>query len=245
MLFGKKKRIVEEPTYNKKTSPADIYLANVSNYLEYLGEKLGVENPNQNKEFYETWGSEYYNAAMYFVKYLENNYTNEMFENNSDVQLDVEDMIKGMTDEAKLFFGSPKYPDLVYIDEGKYATHFHLIENKVSDAEWVEVLPGLSRVLANEKINRLFCNLTIPEVRALLAQMNILPKNNELDQVIEDVKKRERINRSFLETILSLILIQREKYTLERARIFAEAFGINFEIEPLSFEHKGQTLKKI
>lgn len=245
MFFEKKQKATENKINRRNTSPTDIYLANITQYIQYLGDKLGIENPNENRDFFDTWGAEYYNAAMYFVKYLENNYTEETFSNNPDVQLDVEDMIKGMPDEAKLLFGSPKYPDLIYIDEGRYSTHFHLKDNKVSDAEWVEVLPGLSRVLANEKINKLFCNLTISEVRALLQQMNILPKNNELDKIIEDVKKRELINRNFLETILALIIIQREKYTLERARLFAEAFGIKFELDPLTIEHDGQILRKV
>ena len=59
---------------------------------------------------------------------------------------------------------------LIYLNESLYSTHFHINDNKIVESEGVQVLPGLSDLLANEKINKLFNGLTPIEARELLKQ---------------------------------------------------------------------------
>ena len=95
-----------------------------------------------------------------------------------------------------------------------------------------ELLPGLSRILANSKINKLFNGLTPIDARELLKQMDIYPKNTELDEVISNYNERLMINQLFLKSIICLLLIRRSTYGINRARLFADSLGISFDFWP-------------
>ncbi len=237
MIFGRSKKKKNEevlPINVEKTelSIGDRYLDCANRYIAYQGKLRCVDNPLDDKEFYQKWAGCFYNAAMHFVNYLETTYPDASFENDNVINLDLEDMLENADDTTKGLFFKPKFRELIYINDCKYFTHFHTDGNVVFEAEGVEALPGLSRVLANNKINKLFEGLTPIEVRELLKQMNIYPKDTELDKVIDDYYERLTINQSFLKAVIYLLLIRRSSYGVKRARLFADSLGIYFDFKP-------------
>lgn len=246
MLFGKrkeKKQQGENKTVKQHYSISDIYLECANTYINYYGKLKGIENPVDNKEFYQEMAGPFYNSAMHFVNYLENSYTDEILNQDQVINLDLNKMLEGADDTTLGLFNKPTFPSLIYINDGQYSTHFHTDGNVIFEAEGIEVLPGLSYALANQKINKLFNGLTPIEVRELLKQMNIYPKDTELDKVIDDYKERLKIHESFLISIICLLLIRRNGYGIKRARLFADSLGISFDFEP--FEKKDEyTLKR-
>ena len=54
------------------------YLDCASYYINYQGKLRNVEDPLNNKEFYQEWAAPFYKGAMYFVNYVENTYTDEV-----------------------------------------------------------------------------------------------------------------------------------------------------------------------
>lgn len=245
MLFGRrkeKKKQDENKIVKKHYSISDMYLECASTYINYHGKLRGIENPVDNKEFYQEMAGPFYNSAMHFVNYLENTYTDEILSQEQAINLDLNKMLEGANDTTLDLFNKPVFPSLIYINDSQYSTHFHTDGNVVYEAEGIEVLPGLSYALANQKINKLFNGLTPIEVRELLKQMNIYPKNTELDKVIDSYKERLRVQESFLRSIICLLLIRRSTYGVKRARLFADSLGILFDFEP--FEKKEEyTLK--
>lgn len=245
MLFGKRNRKKEkqENVDKKNTSIGEMYLEYANYYIAYQGKLRGIDNPLDDKEFYQEWATPFYNSAMYFVNYLENKYPDQVLTNDEVINLDLADMIENADDDAKALFSKPKFPNLIYLNDSQYSTHFHTDGETVYEAEGVQVLPGLSRLLANEKINKLFNGLNPIEVRELLKQMDIYPKDTELDQVINSYRELETINIGFLKSIICLLLIRRSDFGIKRARLFADSLGIYFDFEP--FEKKDEhSLKK-
>lgn len=243
MLFGRNRKQKEKENNSKKpTSVAEMYLEYADYYINYQGKLRGIENPLEDKDFYQECAAPFYNSAMYFVNYLENTYTDEILSGEQVIDLDLDKMLEGADDTTLGLFSNPQFPSLIYIKDSQYSTHFHTNGETVCEAEGVEVLPGLSYALANQKINKLFSGLTPIEVRELLKQMNIYPKNTELDTVIDSYRERQKIQQGFLRSIICLLLIRRSNYGVKRARLFADSLGISFDFEP--FEKKEeQTLK--
>lgn len=233
-LFGKsKKSKKEEDVKEKVVSASDIYIRNVEEYIIYYGKMMMVKNPLDDKEFYEKYAVFYYRAAMEIVEFINENYPDSKFVGDEVIDFDYEGLLEKMRDETKSLFFKPNFPELIYIDAGRYSTHFHVQEDKVCEAEFVQVLPGLSRSLANEKINKLFTGLGVVELRDLLVQMNILPKDSELEETIEKHRELSRLNDKFLESVIALLLVvDRGRCTLKRARLFADSLGINFNFKP-------------
>lgn len=239
MLFNrnKKKKIVEEnPVVKKHISVGDMYLECAAYYINYQGKLKGVENPVDNKEFYAEVAGPFYTSAMHFVNYLENTYTDETLTNDEVINLDLEKMIEGANEVTLSLFNSPKYPGLVYLNDKMYTTHFHTDGDTIYEAEGIQTLPGLSSLLANEKINKAFYGLTLVEARELLKQMDIYPQNTELDSVIENYRERKNIQYSFYKSIICLLLLRRSNYGIKRARLFADSLGVTFDFTPFEKE---------
>ncbi len=244
-LFGKgEKKKKEDVIQVKPLEASDIYMRNINEYVEYYGKLMDVKNPLDDMEFYERIAVPYYNAAMNIVNFVNDNYSDEMISSGEVVDFDINGLINQMTDDTKRLFFKPNFPSLIYIDEGRYFTHFHVQDDKVYEAEGVEVLPGLSRTLANEKINRLFEGLSPVEVRDLLQQMSILPRNTELEKVIKNYNELVYLNKRFLESVICLlIVVQRNKYSMSKARFLADSLGIYFDFSIL--EQKDVSEKKL
>lgn len=244
-LFGKgEKKKKEDVIQVKPLEASDIYMRNINEYVEYYGKLMDVKNPLDDMEFYERIAVPYYNAAMNIVNFVNDNYSDEMISSGEVVDFDINGLINQMTDDTKRLFFKPNFPSLIYIDEGRYFTHFHVQDDKVYEAEGVEVLPGLSRTLANEKINRLFEGLSPVEVRDLLQQMSILPRNTELEKVIKNYNELFYLNKRFLESVICLlIVVQRNKYSMSKARFLADSLGIYFDFSIL--EQKDVSEKKL
>lgn len=245
MLFGKskKKHEKQENINRNNQSIGELYLEYANYYIAYQGKIRGIDNPLDDKEFYQEWAAPFYNSAMYFVEYLENKYPDQVLEADDVIQLNLADMLENADDTTRNLFNKPKFPNLIYLNDSLYSTHFHTDGDTIYEAEGIQVLPRLGMALANEKINKLFNGLTPIEARELLIQMNIYPKNTELDQVINNYSEREVINRSFLKSIICLLLIRRSSYGIKRARLFADSLGILFNFEP--FEKQDIHNKKL
>lgn len=243
MLFGKsrKKQENNNKIEQKPLSIGQMYLECAGHYISYQGKLRGIENPLQDNDFYQEWAGPFYNSAMHFVNYLENTYTDEMLSNEEVIDLDLNKMLENATDTTVELFSEPKYPGLVYLNDSLYSTHFHIDGDTIYEAEGIQVLPGLSNVLANEKINKLFVGLTPTEAKELLKQMGIYPKDTELDLVIEDYKERKNIQLNFLKSVICLLLIRRSNYGITRARLFADSLNIPFNFAP--FEMKQEQIK--
>lgn len=248
-LFGKKKKEkdnTERDIIEKETmvNPSDIYIKNVNEYVSYYGKLLNVDKPLEDFEFYKKYAVPYYNSAMNIVNFVGDKYPDEVLDNDDVIEFDYEGLVNQMNSETKSLFFKPNFPDLIYINESKYYTHFHVQNNIVTDAEGVEVLPGLSYSLANQKINRLFEGLSVIELRDLLFQMGILPKDSELQRVIDINKELTYYNKKFLESVVALFLVvHRTKYAVKRARFFADSLGIDFDFS--HFEKKEENQKKL
>lgn len=246
-LFGignkkKKKDIVV--TEERVIYPSDIYIKNINEYVEYYGKEAGVENPLDNKEFYKKLAVPYYNTAMKIINFINDRYPDEMFDNDEVVEFDYKGLMEHLNDNEKSLLLEPSYPNLVYINDAKYYTHFHIENGIVVESEGIESLPGLSRPLANEKINKLFCGLDLIDVRNLLSQMNILPKDNELDNVIRKHNEVAYLHKKFIESALCLLLVlKKNKHTISKARFLADSFGVNFDFS--IFEPKEVVQKKL
>ena len=156
------------------------------------------------KEFYEEMAGPFYNSAMHFVNYLENTYTDDILNNDEVIDLDLNKMLERANDTTLELFSPPTFPELIYIN-GSYSTHFHTDGKVIYDTENIQVLPGLSGLLANEKINKIFNGLTPIEARELLKQMSIYPKDKdqELDQVINGYRERQNVQHAFYKSIIT------------------------------------------
>lgn len=244
-LFGKKEKnknndcSIQKPLY-----PSDIYIRNVNEYVTYYGNLLGVEKPLENSEFYKKYAVPYYNSAMNIVNFVSDKYPDDVLASDDAIDFDYDGLVSQMDDETKSLFFKPNFPELIYINESKYYTHFHIQDNIVADAEGVEVLPGLSYTLANQKINRLFEGLNVCELRDLLFQMGILPKESELQRVVDINRELSYHNKKFLESVIALFLVvHKTQYAVKRARLFADSLGIDFDFSP--FEKKEDNHKKL
>lgn len=230
MIFGRKNKNKNngEKPLKRPLTIGEIYLECASYYINYHGKIRGIENPVDNKEFYEEMAGPFYNSAMHFVNYLEKTYTDDVLNNGEVIDLDLSKMLEGASDTALGLFNSPTFPELIYINK-QFSTHFHTDGKTIIDAEGIEVLPGLSSLLANAKINKLFNGLTPIEARELLKQMNIYPNGIELNEVINNYRERQNIQYAFYKSIICLLLIRRSNNGIKRARLFADSLDVSFD----------------
>ena len=98
----------------------------------YQGKLRNVDNPLDNTGFYQEWAGKFYNSAMYFIEYLENEYPDEVLKSETEIDLDINKMIEKMDSTTYDLFSKPAYPGLIFIDESMYFTHFHT-DGKVID----------------------------------------------------------------------------------------------------------------
>ena len=242
MIFRKKKKkvILEE---RKPLSLGELYLSYASRYVSYQGKMNNVSNPLDNSDFYKQYAAPFYNSAMYFANYIDNIYTEDVLESNNIPEINISCMLQNASEENRKFFCSPKYPEIMHIKASDYTSHFHIKENIIEEAEDIHLLPGLSDLLANERINQLFVGLTPIEALALLEQMNICPKNSTLEQYINKYKEMKYVNEGFLMSIVCLLLIRRTKHSVTRARLFADSLGIDFDFSQFELNN-AMTLKR-
>ena len=74
--------------------------------------------------------------------------------------------------------------------------------------------------------------------------MGILPKDSELQRVIDINNELSYFNKKFLESVVALFLVvHRTQYAVKRARLFADSLGIDFDFTP--FEKKEDNHKKL
>lgn len=245
MLFGRnknKKKRVETSNVKKPVSVSSIYLECVAYYINYHGKLRGIENPVDNIEFYEEMAGPFYNSAMHFVNFLEGTYNDESLCGDEVFEIDINKMLENADNKTLELFSNPKYPELIYLNDGLYSTHFHTDGQKIYETENIQVLPGLSSCLANDKINKLFNGLNPVEARELLKQMRIYPNDTELDLVIDDYMERKNIQYSFYKSIICLLLIRRSNYGIKRARLFADSLDVPFDFTP--FERDLEQIQK-
>lgn len=230
MFFRSKSK--QSKIEKKQFSIANLYLDIVSEYIDYKGSLEGIKDASKNQEYFEKEGSIYYKAACYFSNYMREKFPDSLLDSDEVLEIDIEDMKMGMDEHAAQFFYPPTYPSIIYIDDTRFSTHFHISDEVVVGAENVEVLPGISRVIANEKINKLFEGLTVSELKALLSQMHVLPKGSQLEDTIVNHNVLQIIHGNFFKCVIYLILIDRSRNAVKRARLFADSMGVDFDFAP-------------
>ncbi len=247
-MFGKFKKN-EQKEEKKELSPIDVierkYLNNLNEYVRFnekYFKKYGIES---NEERENNLMTEYNNAVSEIVNYLITKFPESSLNSNCPVEIEVTDMYENLSDFTFEMLRIPTYPGIIDVLRGTYSAHFHTEGNKITEAEEVQVLPGLLPSLRNQKINNLFTGLTIKEARDLLKQMRLLPITNDLDKIITAYDERTNIYHGFLKSIIySLLSKATTPADIKRARLFAASFDINFDFEPFdNLVTPEQTLK--
>lgn len=238
-LFSRaRKKEVDSSLKEKKLSITEIYLRNINEHVAYYRKIMNVKNPLDDKSFYEKIASVYYKAAMNIVNFVIDRYPDDIIDSNENITLDYNTLLGQMNDESKELFIEPNYPEVIYINKGKYPTCIYIHDNKVNKAYGIEFLPKLSKALVNEKINKIFEGMTPIEVRDLLLQMGILPKNNDLEKTINQYHTKIKLHRRFLESVICLlIVVDRNRKSNKKAKFLANSFGIPFEFETNEYEY--------
>ena len=221
----------------KELTPFDIitknYLDNLSEYIRF-NEKYFKSYDLEGSEDREQQLTNEYNAAINeLVNYLYSKFPDSIFNSNCPVEINIPDMCENISNFTFNMLKIPKYPAIIDIDRDEYSTHFHTVGDKVVEAENVQVLPGILPSLRNSKINKIFEGRTIKETRDLLKQMRILPITNDLDKVIVAYDERNRIYKGFLRSVIySLLSKARTPQDIQRARLFADSFELDFDFKP-------------
>ncbi len=209
------------------------YSDNLNQYVEFNVKHYEEFNINTNEEQKALLIDEYNNAVSEIVNYLFRKFPNNIFDSNLSTEIIITDMYENLPSIAFNMLRIPTYPDIIDVLRGTYPTHFHTKGDKINEAEYVQVLPGLLPSLRSEKINKIFKGLTIRETRDLLKQMHILPIENELDKVIKDYDDRNNIYKNFLKSVIySLLSKDYTEAGIKRARLFAASFDVDFNFEP-------------
>lgn len=220
----------------KKMTPLDLaeekYLQNMKEYVIYnesFYRRLHL--PDEGRQ--EKLMAEYNNAVSEIVNYLLAKFPESSLNGNNSVEIELIDMNENLSNSTFNMLRVPSYPDIIDIKRGSYPTHFHVKGQFIEEAEEVECLKGLNYLLRNGKINKIFKGLTVKEARSLLDQMNILPKDNELDQVIINHDERTKLYYNFIRSIIySLLTKAKSTADIRRARLFAASFDVDFDFEP-------------
>ncbi|MGN1371265.1 MAG: hypothetical protein ACI4XM_03210 [Candidatus Coprovivens sp.] len=238
-LFSRARRKeIDSSLEEKKLSITEIYLRNINEHVAYYGKIMNVKNPLDDKSFYEKIASVYYKAAMNIVDFVIDRYPDDIIDSNKNITLDYNALLGQMNDESKKLFIEPSYPEVIYINKEKYPTCIYIQDNKVIKADGIECLPKLSKALANERINKLFEGMTPIEVRDLLLQMGILPKNNDLEKTINHHQTKIKLHRRFLESVICLlIVVDRNRASNKKAKFLANSLGIPFDFDADEYEY--------
>ena len=134
---------------------------------------------------------------------------------------------------------------LMYINAYTSSAHFHVRNMIVVETEFLETLPDLIPELKNQNFNTLFNGRNIVEVRYILEQMKVLPKNSELETTVNNYFILRNIRSRFIESIICMLIIHnKDEYTKERVRILKKVSGIYIDIEKyLKVDTKKMILK--
>ena len=233
-LFGKKEKVVVETKSIADNLPM-LYLNNLTRYTNYIAKKEGIKRPSDNEIFFNKCAEDYYKYANYFVEYIREKFPDTIFMRECNtLYINIEEMLADAPLEAKDLFLGPKYPKLIYIGSNTHSAHIHTYNSKIEEAENIECLPGLSDLLISPKINKLFNGLSICEGHALLKQMKILPKDSELSLIVKSYEEFDKVHLDFMNSIIYLLLLNKNKYSVLRTKFFADTFNIEFDFS--SFE---------
>lgn len=231
------KPTLKEAAYNS-------FLDNMSKYVAFHEVSYKMSGINLDEEGRKQLMEEYSKFVSTIVNYLNNRFPDAVLDGNNSVDLSIADIGEELSDKAYNLLLEPQYPSIMDVKRNRCATHFHISEGKVTIAECVEALPNLDRKLAKDKINRIFEGLTVEELAALLHQMHILPRDNDIDKIIVSHKARIRVHNEFLDSVIYMILSNVSTMgDIRRARLFADIFGVSFDFEPYENLVKQDSMK--
>lgn len=232
-MFNKDKKKEQR----KELTPIEIlenkYVDNLCEYIEFNEKYYEQFNIQRSEEQREKLVEEYNNAISEIVRYLLVKFPDSTFNSNLPAEIVVTDMYENLSSVAFNMLRIPSYPGIIDIIRGTYSTHFHTEGDRVTEAEEVQVLPGLLPSLRTEKINKIFKGLTVKETRDLLKQMHILPIANDLERVIKSYDDRNKVYKNFLRSVIySLLSKAHTEADIKRARLFAASFDVDFDFTP-------------
>lgn len=168
------------------------------------------------------------------VMFNSNKYINELFDENNDIRLldwdkfySAQAFIKSLPCDEKYLLDRAKYSELVYIDLPHSSANLHLTTNG-----FVEEAEGMD-VYTNYKVkDDDLTGMHIKDVVKLLKEKGVsLPKDNELEQSIQDVEKWSYQKEEMLNCVMYR-LIERGGNRIGpcRAFLFAKEFKRNIDI---------------
>ena len=64
--------------------------------------------------------------------------------------------------------------------------------------------------------------------------MKILPKDSELSLIVQSYEEFDKVHLDFMNSIIYLLLLNKNKYSVLRTKFFANTFNIEFDFS--SFE---------
>lgn len=218
----------------------DLYIKNISQYV-FLSKEM-MKPLSYDDEDKENDKQSYIETVEHIVSYLRNTFTSEVLKSGNSLEIDKNEMCKDINNSVIYSIREPEFRDIIYIIEETKYPHFHTNGSVIVEAEGVHCLPGLNRELCKPKINNIFEGMEVTEARAMLNQMRLLPRGNNLEREIFIHDLAMSMHKGLLLSIIYNLLMTRDADDILRARLFASSFGVDFDFTP--YEEKEQNTGK-
>ncbi len=176
-------------------------------------------------------GSTQENLDVSNIMFQNNKYINEQLDESDLTRVldwgefyNIESFIEALPCEERYFFSKPNYKSIVYIDSN---THLHLTETGiVEEAEWFGFSTG--HVVDDKDLE----GMHVREVIQYLKKMGIvLPPNNELEQMLQDIDKHLMMQEGLLDSVMYRIIERGgNRIGPRRGFLFAQEFKRNIDI---------------
>lgn len=214
----------------------ELYLKNISHYI-FLSKEI-MKPISYNKDNQEYDKKCYVETVEHIVTYLRNTFTSEILKSGNNLEINVDEMCEGINNSVIYSLREPKYRDIIYIIEETKYPHFHTNGSVILESEGIDCLPGLNKELCKSKINGIFEGMEITEARAMLNQMRLLPRGNNLEKEIFIHDLLVSAHKGLILSIIYNLLMSEDYDDVVRARLFAATFGVDFDFTPYDKDNK-------
>ena len=235
----------QEQDEKKQKMLEEVYQKNLKNYIDFFKNDVYTDDE---ADYIKKLEKDYYDTILSYVRHLENELTKEKIDSTTLENYSINDLISPelcKNQKLKAILENTFLDGLMYINAYTSSAHFHVRNMIVVETEFLETLPDLIPELKNQNFNTLFNGRNIVEVRYILEQMKVLPKNSELETTVNNYFILRNIRSRFIESIICMLIIHnKDEYTKERVRILKKVSGIYIDIEKyLKVDTKKMILK--